>query len=122
MPVWPAPGQVVTYTLVLVNPGLGLPGVRVTDTLPLEVTYRGNLWASAGKYGAAGNVITWTGTVEAGVPVTVTFGATVSPALTGRRAVVNTAWLDDGAGARLERRAMVIVNGVAVYLPAVLRQ
>jgi len=120
-PVRPAPGEVVTYTLVLANPGPALPGVRVTDTLPLEVTYLGNLWVSAGAYGAAGNVITWTGTVEAGVPVTLTFGATVSPALSGRRAVVNTAWLDDGAGTRLERRAMVIVNGVAVYLPAVLR-
>jgi len=120
-PVRPAPGQVVTYTLVLANPGPALPGVRVTDTLPVEVAYRGNLWASAGKYGAAGNVITWTGTVEAGVPVTVTFGATVSPALTGRRAVVNSAWLDDGAGTRLERRAMVIVNGVGVYLPVVMR-
>jgi uncharacterized repeat protein (TIGR01451 family) len=122
VPVRPAPGQVVTYTLVLANPGPALPGVRVTDTLPLEVTYLGNLWASAGKYGAAGNVITWTGTVEAGVPVTVTFGATVSPALTGRRAVVNTAWLDDGAGTRLERRAPVFVNGVGVYLPVVVRQ
>ena len=111
----------VAYTLVLANPGPALPGVRVTDTLPLEMTYLGNLWASAGDYRAAGNVITWTGTVEAGVPVTVTFGATVSPALTGRRAVINTAWLDDGAGTLLARRAMVIVNGVAVYLPVVMR-
>ena len=121
-PVRPAPGQVVTYTLVLANPGPALAGVRVTDTLPLEVTFRGTPWASAGDYGVAGNVITWTGTVEAGVPVTVTFGATVSPTLSGRRVVVNSAWLDDGAGTRLERRAPVFVNGVGVYLPVVMRQ
>jgi uncharacterized repeat protein (TIGR01451 family) len=116
-PARPVPGGPVTVTLTLRNPGPALTGVRVTDTLPSEMYYRGNLWASTGSYGQSGGVITWTGSVLTGPPVTLTFGVTVSAQLTAPRTLVNTAWIDDGLGDVLQRQAAVIVNGLAVYLP-----
>ena len=38
--------------------GSVLDGVCVTDTLPSEVVYAGDVWASQGSYGEAGGVIT----------------------------------------------------------------
>ena len=120
-PTLPGPGDVLTYTITLRNPGPELPGVRVTDTLPSEVHYLGDLWASSGSYGEAGGIITWTGEAPAAAPVAITFGVTVSAQLTTPHTIVNTALLDDGLGNVLERQATVIANGYAVYLPLVLR-
>ena len=50
-PVVPEPGQVMTYTIRLVNSGPLLASVRLTDTLPAGVHSPTNLWASAGTYG-----------------------------------------------------------------------
>ncbi len=121
-PILPGPGDALTYTIRLDNPfGPALPGARVTDTLPAEVHYLGNLWASSGGYGEAGGVITWTGTVPAAVPVTITFGVTVSEQITTPQAIASTVLIDDGLGNVLERPAVVIANGHPVYLPLVLR-
>ncbi len=118
----PGPGDVITYTIRLDNPfGPALPSARVTNTLPAEVHYMGNLWASSGSYGEAGGVITWHGAVPAAVPVTITFGATVSEQITTPQAIASSALIDDGLGNILEYRPMVIANGLAVYLPLVLR-
>ena len=103
------------------NPGPALPSVRVTGTLPAEVTYLGTLWASSGSYGEAAGVITWTGAVMGGVPITITYGATVDGGLTGPTAIVNPVLLDDGLGNVWEESAVVIVHAISVYLPMVLR-
>ena len=115
------PGDALTYTITLRNPGPARPSVRVTDTLPSEVHYLGNLWASSSSYGYAGGVITWTGSVPADTPVTITFGVTVSEQITTPHAIVNTALINDGLGMVLQRQAIAIVNGQAVYLPLVMR-
>jgi uncharacterized repeat protein (TIGR01451 family) len=120
-PVLAEPGETVTYTLALWNPGPVLPSVRVTDTLPLSTTHNGHLWASAGTWGVQGRVITWTGAVGDGVPVTLTYGAVISVPATVPAVLRNTALLDDGAGRVWERTALVIVNGRALYLPVVVR-
>jgi len=120
-PVRAGPGDVLTYTITLRNPGPALPGVRVTDTLPGGVHYLGNLWASSGTCGEAGGVITWTGAVSAVVPVTITYGVTVSQHATEPQALVNTALLEDGLGRTWERGAVAILNGHPVYLPTVMR-
>ena len=124
--VWPrlpAPGDVLTYTLLLENPGPDLPGVRVTDTLPVELQVLGDLWASAGSYGASvgpgPTVITWTGTVQDGQPVTITYGVTISQGINGPTAVLNRALVDDGQGLVWELEAAVIVNGYAVLMPLI---
>ncbi len=116
------PGEALTYTIRLINPGPALPGVRVTDTLPAHVHYLGNLWASAGSYGEAGGVITWTGTVLSSVPVTITYGVTVSQQLTTPHALVNLARIDDGLGHVWSRQAVAIANGYAIYLPLTMKE
>jgi uncharacterized repeat protein (TIGR01451 family) len=120
-PVRPGPGDALTYTVHLENPGPALEGVWVTDTLAAEVTYRGDLWASSGTYGEAGGVVTWTGTVDAVVPVTITFGATVSQQITMPQMIPNELLIDDGLGNVWSRQARVIANGYPSYLPVVFR-
>ena len=115
------PGDVLTYTITLRNPGPARPGVRVTDTLPSEVHYLGNLWASSSSYGCAGGVITWTGSVPAGTPITITFGVTVSEQITTPHAIVNTALINDGLGTVWQRQAAAIVNGQNIFLPLIQR-
>jgi uncharacterized repeat protein (TIGR01451 family) len=118
-PTLPGPGQVLTYTITLHNPGPLLTSARVTDTLPVEVHYLGNLWASAGSYAEAGGVITWAGSVAAGTPITITFGVTISEQITTPYVIANTALVDDGLGNVWQREAVAIANGYAVYLPAI---
>ena len=120
-PILPGPGDVLTYTITLRNPGPALPGARVTDTLPANVHYLGNLWASSGSYGEASGTITWAGDVSAAAPVTITFGVTVSEQLTTPQAIPNTVLIDDGLGNVWQRQAVVIANGYPAYLPLVLK-
>ena len=116
-PIQAGPNDTLTYTIRLDNAGPTRPGVRVTDTLPVEVYYLGDLWASSGSYGEAGGVITWTGDVLTDGWVTITFGVTVSKQITRPHAIVNTALINDSRGKVWERQAVVIANGYAIYLP-----
>ncbi len=118
-PHLPNPGDTLTYTIRLKNPGLTLRSVHVTSTLPLEVTYLGNLWASSGSYSEAGGVITWAGVVTTSKPVTITFGVTVDAGITTPTAIINPVLMDDGLGNILSGQAVVIVNGYGIYLPLV---
>jgi uncharacterized repeat protein (TIGR01451 family) len=118
-PTVPGPGDLVTYTIVLRNPGQALPGARVTDTLPAEVDYHGNLWASTGSYSEARGIITWAGKVSAALPVTITFDVSVGEQITMPYAILNTALIDDGLGNVWRREALVIANGRAVHLPVI---
>jgi hypothetical protein len=90
-------GGILTYTLVLsLSTALPLDGNYLRDPLPPEVIYvPDSLWASAGSYGQEGGVVTWTGTLSTGQPVTVTFQATPTVLCA---VVANTATFTDGAG------------------------
>ncbi len=116
------PGDTLAYTIHLANSGPLLPSVRVTSTLPTEVAYQGDLWASSGSYGEAGGVITWTGEVAAAMPITITYSAVVSEGLVSAQVLVNRVLVDDGLGNVEELAAVVIVNGFAIYLPVVRRE
>jgi uncharacterized repeat protein (TIGR01451 family) len=121
-PVLADPGDTLAYTILLQNTGETLPAARVTSTLPVEVTYAGDLWASSGSFGEAGGVITWTGEVATGVPITITYSAIVDGGLTDPTTVVNPVLIDDGLGNVDERFAISIVNGLTSYLPMVSRE
>ena len=116
-PIQAGAGDTLTYTIRLDNAGPARPGVRVTDTLPVELYYLGDLWASAGSYGEEGGVITWTGNMLANGLVTITFGVTVSEQITEPHTIANTAFINDGRGKIWERRSAMVVNGYAIYLP-----
>lgn len=121
-PTRPSSGDLVTYTIVLRNPGQELQSARVTDTLPAELNYSGNLWASAGSYGEARGVITWTGEVSAALPVSIAFGVSVREEITIPHAILNTTLIDDGLGNIWRRQALIIANGHAVRLPVIHRR
>lgn len=122
--VWPPlaqPGDVLTYTVIIRNPGPPLPDTSMLDPLPAGLDYRGGVQASSGRCGEAGGVITWTGTVSSD-PVTITFGVTVSEEISTPRVIVNTAWIVDGLGMPWPQEAAVVVGGYTVYLPWILRE
>jgi uncharacterized repeat protein (TIGR01451 family) len=121
-PTLPDPGDVLTYTVRLESTGALLSSARVTDTLSADLNYLGNLWSSSGTYGESGGVITWTGSVGSALPVTITYGVTVSALLVDPQAISNTVLIDDGDGNVLQRWASVIVNAHSSYLPLVLKE
>jgi uncharacterized repeat protein (TIGR01451 family) len=118
----PGPGDLLAYTIRLENPGPVLAGVRVTDTLPLEVQYQGDLWASSGSYGEENGTITWTGDVPTAQPVTITFSAAVDEGIATPQTIVNRVWIDDSQGIVWQRQAVAIANGQVLYLPLVHRR
>jgi uncharacterized repeat protein (TIGR01451 family) len=119
------PGQPVTYTLTLYNCGSAdALQAWVTDALPISLTYQaGSLWASMGTYGEAGGIITWTGSLAAGISATIRFSAVISPALSpaDTLAIINAALVDDGWHAPFRPTAVVFINPRQVYLPLILR-
>ncbi len=120
--ILPRAGSALTYAITLRNPGPILTGVRVTDTLPLQLDYLGNLSAPAGVYGFASGVVTWTGIVSPGVPVAITFGAAVKSGVTAPSLIINTALIDDGLGHVFQRQAATIANGLPLFLPLMHRR
>jgi uncharacterized repeat protein (TIGR01451 family) len=86
-----APGQIVTYTIVVSNSGPGPASATVTDTVPAALT--GATWtcvASGGTCSGSGSgSINDAVTLTAGGTLTYTLSGTVDPAATGT--LVNTA-------------------------------
>lgn len=121
-PMRPGPGDTLNYTIQLENLGPTLPAVQVTSTLPAEVTYLGDLSATAGSYGEAGGVITWTGPVAAGEPVAITYSASVNAGITDPTAIANPILLDDGLGNVWTYEAVAIANGYATFMPLVMQE
>ena len=116
--VSPAPGEVVTFTITLRNTtGPALPGARMTDTLPSQLTYARGLAATSGSAGQSGGTITWTGTVSNNATVSVTFAVTVSAAIVEPTIIINTVTFDDGQGTIGTASVALGVNALHVYLP-----
>jgi len=116
----PLPGETLTYTIALTNPGPVLNAVRMTDTLPSNATLvNGSIVASSGSWGLNGSVLTWTGMVSASLKVTITYVMTTSSEITLPTPILNTALINDGLGNIHTRTAAAIVNGYGVYLPVV---
>ncbi|MCP4417342.1 MAG: hypothetical protein GY805_12025 [Chloroflexi bacterium] len=118
----PAAGETIEYTILLQNSGSLLESVAITDTLPSDVTFAGNLTASSGAANESAGVVTWQGSVSTATPVTIQFDGLVNPGIAGAKTVVNTAVINDGLGNILQREAVIIVNGYATFLPIVARE
>ena len=104
-----SPGDSLVYTIALSNGGAtNITNVRGTDALPIFLTYIDNsLTATSGNYGYSNGVITWTGSVNVGEMVTITFGAKVGQTL---GFVVNSAVIS-GGGEIITRTATINVVG-----------
>ena len=115
------PGKPITFTIILRNTGKKAPGIHMTDNLPSELEFQGNLSASSGSVGYANGTITWTGIVTATEPVKITFSVTLVSQITTAQLITNTAIIEDGLGGELQRKVIIIANGIAVYLPIATR-
>lgn len=114
------PENPVTYTIAFQNGSIVATNIRVTDTLPISLTYINNsLTATSGSYGYNNGVISWTGVVNVGGAVSITFGATISQATPLGTSIVNSAIISD-AGEIITRTAAVNVLS-SIYLPIVLK-
>jgi hypothetical protein len=89
----------------------------MTDTIPAGVSYVGNAWASSGSCSDEGGIIGWSGSVQGGVPVTITFGVRIGEPFTQPYGIRNTALVNDGSGHLRPLEVAVIVNGYGTYLP-----
>jgi uncharacterized repeat protein (TIGR01451 family) len=116
-------GDVLNYTIILSNNGsLDATEVLLTDTLPASTAYNaGSLWASSGSYDESGGVITWEGTVSAGVPVTITFSVSVDAMVPKGTLIINTATINDGVNPPLDRTAKTVADPCRIYLPLTLK-
>lgn len=115
-----AQGDTVTYTIVLRNTGGPLAAsARVTDTLPGGLNYVGGSFAATlGTVQAAPPVLKWTGVMSTTPVVTLTYAATVIAV--GPISLVNSAEIEFD-GTVLSRSATVIVDGLTLYLPLILK-
>lgn len=116
-PILPAAGDVLTYTITLRNSGPDLPGVTLTATIPAEVNYLGDVWASSGLPDDTGDQIAWSGKVVEGKPVTIRYHAQVQAGIVGPQLLETRVTINDGFKGKLLRIAIATVNGLAVYLP-----
>lgn len=108
----------VTYTINLSNSDVtDLTSVRVTDTLPIFLTYIDNsLNATSGSYGYENGTISWNGMVTAGESVTIEFWVNVDST---NGPVVNAAVVS-GEREIITRTAIVDILK-QVYLPLIVK-
>jgi uncharacterized repeat protein (TIGR01451 family) len=80
------PGEVITYTITLVNTGGLVAGTaHLTDTVPAGLLYvPGSLWASHGTWDDSGQpMLTWLGGLSDSRAMTVTYQVSVTGLVTG---------------------------------------
>ncbi len=118
---YPDPGDTVTFTITLRNPGRSINNATLTDPLPPQLTYAGNLWASAGTINFAGGTVSWNGAVYTSQEVVIQFDATVDGGLIAPTMITNTANIDDGAGHSWQKQARLFINFLNFFFPAVAR-
>ena len=120
VPLAVRPADVITYQLSLANASTryDLPGVTVTDTLPINAHYvNGSLWTASGVAGYDDGIITWTGAVPASSSITIRYQATADEQLEGPYALVNRAILNDHVGQPRMIYTVVYVNPTRRYFP-----
>ena len=113
------PGQLLTFTISLHNPGTTLNDASMSDQLPPEITYAGNLWASSGTAGYSAGIVSWYGEVSSAVDVIIRFDTNVDLGIVSPTTIVNDAVISDGAGHSWQREARVYVLGLSTFLPLV---
>jgi uncharacterized repeat protein (TIGR01451 family) len=117
----PNPGDLVTFTITLRNPGRRINSASIADPLPAEVTYAGNLWASSGSVEYAAGTVHWNGSVKTSEAVAIHFDATVDGEIAFPTRIVNTATIQDGLGHTWLRQAYLYVFTNSFFLPRVSR-
>lgn len=114
------PGSVLHYSIFISNSGdLPANGVWMTDTLTSDLTYQSNSLSvsGGGLFGEDNGVITWTGSVNNGTQVVVSFNALLDGGLMGGEVITNTAEINYD-GSTIERSAVTtIITDSFAFLP-----
>jgi uncharacterized repeat protein (TIGR01451 family) len=117
-------GDSLIYTVRIVNTGKPLTTtVTMTDALPVGLDYLtgtltttlGTVWVTPGPNTSIG----WQGNISDTPTAEIRFGVSVT--ISDTLALQNIAAIDDGLDQVITRSATIIVNGLPVYLPIVLR-
>jgi uncharacterized repeat protein (TIGR01451 family) len=115
------PGDLLTFTINLRNPGPIIEDASMIDTLPPDLVYAGNLWASSGIASYSAGTVSWHGEVTTSTDVIIRFDATVDAAIIDPTAITNNAAIYDGEGREWQRKARVYVLTMQSFLPIVNR-
>jgi uncharacterized repeat protein (TIGR01451 family) len=113
------PGDLLTFTITLHNPGLTINEASMVDTLPPELTYRGNLWTSSGSATYSAGTVSWNGAVPKDVEVIIQFDVNVDAEITSPTVIGNIAIIADGAGHSWLREAQVYIFYSPTFLPMI---
>ncbi len=92
---WANPGEIVTYTIRLSNTGGALPGTAtLSDTISGQLNYvNHSLAATSGSIDdSQAPILNWTGSLNSGATITVTYQVQVTSAITG--SILNLAELN----------------------------
>ncbi|MFQ5814205.1 MAG: kelch repeat-containing protein, partial [Anaerolineae bacterium] len=100
-----SPGQVLTYTIALNNPGnTDFVGVSLVDPIPAHTTYVTGSISGGAIHDEETNRIEWSGTVTAGASITFTFQVMLDSPLLGRTTIANVAAVNDGRGTSFTKK------------------
>ena len=113
------PGDILQYQVILLNVGSPTTAT-LTDTLPLSLTWTGELTATQGVPSYTDGQILWQGPLGQGTAVTVTYTASVNPCLVEGAQFTNLAVMRDHFGVILERSALVGIANQTPDAPALL--
>jgi uncharacterized repeat protein (TIGR01451 family) len=113
----PEPGDLITYTITLRNPGMMLSNVMVVDALPAGLGYAGNATCTSGVLIQENQIVTWAGSVPTGKPVVITFQVLVDDQISNPLLIRNLIQIDNGFGEVIEREADIIVNSYRLFSP-----
>ncbi len=120
-PAWAKPGDPIRFTITLRNPGPVINNASVIDTIPSDLVYVGNLWASSGEVSYLAGTVTWSGAVSSTEAVIIRFDTTVDPGISVPTVITNIAHISDGTGNTWQRKAPVYVLELANFLPLIRR-
>ena len=113
------PGELLTFTITLRNPGRTLNDASMTDVLPPELAYAGNLWASSGMASDSNGTVIWNGAVSSSADVVIRYEGIVDAGISTPTVIINTAVIMDGAGHNWQRQSRVYVFTKSIFLPIV---
>ena len=110
------PGDVLQYQLRIENLG-PTTTVSVTDTLPISVTWTGDLTATQGTPIFDSGQIHWQGEVTPTLPVTITYGVTLNQCLPSTTTILNIAEFDDGVSGIITGKVLLEVLNSSPSIP-----
>ncbi|OGO65737.1 MAG: hypothetical protein A2030_07875 [Chloroflexi bacterium RBG_19FT_COMBO_50_10] len=115
----PNPGESLTFTISLHNPGGTISDASMTDPIPAKLDFAGNLWASSGTASYSNGVVSWNGAVSASVDAVIRFDVTIDEGIISPEVIYNTATITDGAGRNWQRQSFIYVLAKPYFLPLV---